>query len=553
MRPAHAAQGACKVRFMPEMLMVSAGQQRVAGVPLPAGQARCRVAVTALALPGDGARVVPRRCAGSPRNTRSSATNGRISEGTPRCPQSAMPRDAPCPGPGSTACGNAGPSRSAGVPARCTPWAGAAVPGFPPTCRRRASRAGRGGRAGRRRGARPGGKRSPLPDDVAPLTWDDARWRVSSGSALDVRTAAIRGDGGFPWTTSSRSRSPRALPGTTARRPLRPGPGGASRILHRVGAPRDAAGQPRRPDAATFSGSSATRPTPAGRRCPVRLGRRCAPVTCAQACAVTCGSTGRRCVVPPRRRGAELLLSGLWDDGTRCAATVNTGRKRDPGLPRPPGQDPRSDLKGAVVSADQMHTQRKHVQKMEQAGAYFLFTIGGNQEKLSTRPTRCPGGQSRASPGPSTGATAGSTCAPSRPSRPRRRSWRNGPKCGRCSSSSGTATARTANCWARSPSSAWPLPASEAGAADLLAYLRGHWSIEKCTHMSVTSRSGRTGTAPPRPAAPSPPSATPLPPAPSASSAFPASPPAPRQPPRPLPATLPAPRPRSTSAVTCLT
>jgi hypothetical protein len=29
-----------------------------------------------------------------------------------------------------------------------------------------------------------------------------------------------------------------------------------------------------------------------------------------------------------------------------------------------------------------MHTQRKHVQKIEKAGACFLFTIGGNQEKL---------------------------------------------------------------------------------------------------------------------------------------------------------------------------
>jgi hypothetical protein len=35
--------------------MVSAGRQRVAGVQLPAGQAPCRVAVTALALPGNDA------------------------------------------------------------------------------------------------------------------------------------------------------------------------------------------------------------------------------------------------------------------------------------------------------------------------------------------------------------------------------------------------------------------------------------------------------------------------------------------------------------------
>jgi predicted transposase YbfD/YdcC len=76
-----------------------------------------------------------------------------------------------------------------------------------------------------------------------------------------------------------------------------------ARILHRLGAPSDGAGQPRRPDAATFS---------------------------------------------------RDLLDKI----------------------------PADDLKDAVISADQMHTRRAHAQKIEAAGAFFLFTIGDNQEKL---------------------------------------------------------------------------------------------------------------------------------------------------------------------------
>jgi predicted transposase YbfD/YdcC len=40
------------------------------------------------------------------------------------------------------------------------------------------------------------------------------------------------------------------------------------------------------------------------------------------------------------------------------------------------------DLEGAVISADQMRTQRKHAEKIAATGAFFLFTIGDNQEKL---------------------------------------------------------------------------------------------------------------------------------------------------------------------------
>jgi hypothetical protein len=62
-----------------------------------------------------------------------------------------------------------------------------------------------------------------------------------------------------------------------------------------------------------------------------------------------------------------------------------------------------------------MHTQRKHAEKIDAAGAFFIFTIGDTRRNCSTRRTRYPGGPSPETRGPSTAATAASTPAPSRP------------------------------------------------------------------------------------------------------------------------------------------
>lgn len=157
-----------------------------------------------------------------------------------------------------------------------------------------------------------------------------------------------------------------------------------ARILARLGAPFDAAGQPRRPDAATFSRV---------------LGD---PRHAQQVDDVLCQWTAARArdLRPGLRRHlrvdgkalrgaargghAPMLLSGLWDDGTTAAQLpVNTKKENEIPVFRdlldkiPPG-----DLEGAVISADQMHTQRKHVKKIGAAGAFFIFTIGGNQKKL---------------------------------------------------------------------------------------------------------------------------------------------------------------------------
>ena len=224
-----------------------------------------------------------------------------------------------------------------------------------------------------------------LPDDVAPLTWDDveiARFlgflrsmsdrRDPRGRRLPlnylVAIAVAAGAAGDD--------SPEAAAAWAAAAP--------ARILHRLGAPRDAAGQPRRPDAATFSRV---------------LGD---PAHAQQADDVLCAWTAARArdLRPGMHRhlridgkalrgaarggAAPMLLSGLWDDGTTAAQLpVNTRKENEiPVFRDLLDKIPAGDLKDAVISADQMHTQRKHVKKIEKAGAFFLFTIGGNQQKL---------------------------------------------------------------------------------------------------------------------------------------------------------------------------
>ena len=80
-------------------------------------------------------------------------------------------------------------------------------------------------------------------------------------------------------------------------------------------------------------------------------------------------------MVPLRGGTAPMLLSGLWDDGTTAAQLpVNTRKENEiPVFRDLLDKIPAGDLKGAVISADQMHTQRKHVQKIGKAGAYFAL------------------------------------------------------------------------------------------------------------------------------------------------------------------------------------
>ena len=156
-----------------------------------------------------------------------------------------------------------------------------------------------------------------------------------------------------------------------------------ARILYRLGAPRDAAGKPRRPDAATFSRVLGD----------PRHAQQADDVLCARAAARArdlrpgmrrhLRADGRALRGAARGGRAPMLLSGLRDDGTTAAQLPVSKKSNEIPVFRdlldkiPPG-----DLKGAVISADEMHTQRRHAKKIDAAGAFFVFTIGGNQAKL---------------------------------------------------------------------------------------------------------------------------------------------------------------------------
>ena len=79
-----------------------------------------------------------------------------------------------------------------------------------------------------------------------------------------------------------------------------------------------------------------------------------------------------------------MLLSGIWDDGTTAAQLAVDVKKTNE---IPVCRDllrkiPAEELRGAVLTLDQMHTQRRLARQIGKAGARFIFTIGGNQPKL---------------------------------------------------------------------------------------------------------------------------------------------------------------------------
>jgi DDE_Tnp_1-associated/Transposase DDE domain len=252
-------------------------------------------------------------------------------------------------------------------------------------------------------------------------------------------------------------------------------------ILHRLGAPHDCAGQPRRPDAATFSRV---------------LGD---PRHAQQVDDVLCAWTAARArdLRPGMRRHlrvdgkalrgaacgghAPMLLSGLWDDGTTAAQLPVHTEKTDeiPVFRDLLDKIPAGDLEDAVISADQMHTQREHVKKIHAAGAFFLFTIGGNQQKLfdaaDALPWRAIAGEAWTA-GRGHGRVDARTIKTLPPNETILRKW---PEVRQVflveRHSYGTDGEILGSVAVLGITS---LPPDQASAADLLAYLRGHWSIE---------------------------------------------------------------------------
>jgi predicted transposase YbfD/YdcC len=153
-------------------------------------------------------------------------------------------------------------------------------------------------------------------------------------------------------------------------------------VLIRLGAPRDRAGRACRPDAAT-------------------TGRILGDVDQCQYDAALCAWAAARArvqrpglrkhlridgkAVRGARRGgrAPMLLSGIWDDGTTAGQLpVSTKTNEIPVFRQLLRRIPDQEIKDAVVTADQMHTQREHARLIARKGGQFVFTIGENQPGL---------------------------------------------------------------------------------------------------------------------------------------------------------------------------
>ena len=182
----------------------------------------------------------------------------------------------------------------------------------------------------------------------------------------------------------------------------------------------------------------------------------------------------------PRGGRAPMLLSGIWDDGTTAAQLpVDVKTNEIPVFRDLLEKVPAGDLKGAVISADQMHTQREHARKIHAAGAFFIFTIGENQPLLFEAAGALPWD-----------SAAGEAWTVDRGhGRIDARTIKTLPPTERIKElfpyveqvflverySYGTDGELLGAVAVLGITS---IPASQAGPADLLAYLRGHWAIE---------------------------------------------------------------------------
>jgi DDE_Tnp_1-associated len=281
-------------------------------------------------------------------------------------------------------------------------------------------------------------------------------------------------------------------------------------VFLKLGAPRDRSGRARRPDATT-------------------IGRIIARVDQCQYDDALCAwaAARARALRPglrkhlridgkavrgaaPRGGRAPMLLSGIWDDGTTAAQLPVDVRKTNeiPVFRALLGKIPDADLEGAVVTADQMHTQRKHARLIAAKGGHFVFTIGGNQprlfaaadalcwESVAVEDWTVDRGHGRTD---ARTIKAMPATEPIRALFPHVRQvflverYSYGP--------AGELLGAVAVLGITS------LPADQAGPGDLLAYLRGHWAIEM--HHYVMSASGKMPAASAARTRPRQPSATP--------------------------------------------
>ena len=84
-----------------------------------------------------------------------------------------------------------------------------------------------------------------------------------------------------------------------------------------------------------------------------------------------------------------MLLSVRADDGT-VAAQLPIDTKTNEIVMFGPLVDRIDELTDTVVTADQLHTQRRHASYLHHRGAHYVFTVGQNQPHLYAAPDALP-------------------------------------------------------------------------------------------------------------------------------------------------------------------
>jgi predicted transposase YbfD/YdcC len=156
-------------------------------------------------------------------------------------------------------------------------------------------------------------------------------------------------------------------------------------VLLALGAPTDLTGRPRRPDAKTITGALAThgedydRALCAFTAAPARDQHRDGPL---RRCLHVDGKAQKGATTPGGR--TPMLLSARSDDGTIAAQrTVPVDKTNEITVFGPLiDQISDTDVTGAVITADQLHTQREHAEYLHGRDAFYVFTVGGNQPRL---------------------------------------------------------------------------------------------------------------------------------------------------------------------------
>lgn len=163
--------------------------------------------------------------------------------------------------------------------------------------------------------------------------------------------------------------------------------GAPAGLLLALGAPTGPAGQPRRPDPKTLTDTLAAHDEDYDRALCAFTGalarehhhrtravlRRCLHVD---------GKAQKGAALPGGR--IPMLLSARRDDGTVAAQRPVPVDKTNEIKVFQPLVDQISDTEvtGAVFTADQLHTQREHAEYLHRRDAFYVFTVGGNQPRL---------------------------------------------------------------------------------------------------------------------------------------------------------------------------